>query len=427
MIVVDLCQIAPLSPTCVVGRAAGVAGDALLATLGDGFARAAAAVLDAVFAAIATATTVDVAAPYVTRNAAALTAVAAVVVVGLFVVQVTTAAVRREPAGLTRAVTGAAVAVLGAAAAGTITAALLAAVDALCEGIAALAGTSIDAAARKLLDVTVLTQLGNVPGGPALMLLFGLLFILGATLTLGTLLVRQALIVIAVVVAPLAFAGATARLTSGWVHRWVQLTLALILSKLAIVIVFVVAVGLLGETSWVGWVAVRADPAAGGLPVPVGLLQGAGLRRHPPGHRRPPRHLRRRRVRGHPRPVHRHLPDPHRRHHRRRPHRRCRRRGSGSRRVRRVGWVGSRSATGGAGSPTLHRPTPAIRPRRRVGRRPRRRRPRKPVAGTQRLPPHRRPARGRWRRPGARVRLLNRPLPDPQPRRQHHSPSGGTR
>lgn len=252
MIVVDLCQIAPLSPACVVGRAAGVAGDAVLATLGDGFARAAAAVLDAVFAAIATATTVDVAAPYVTRNAAALAAVALVIVVGLFVVQVATAAVRREPAGLTRAVTGAAVAVLGAGAAGTITAALLAAVDALCEGIAALAGTSITAAGRKLLDVTVLAQLGNVPGGPALMLLFGLLFILGATLTLGTLLVRQALIVIAVVVAPLAFAGATARLTGGWVHRWVQLTLALILSKLAIVIVFVVAVGLLGETSGLG-------------------------------------------------------------------------------------------------------------------------------------------------------------------------------
>ena len=101
-----------------------------------------------------------------TRNAAALTAVAAVVVVGSFVVQVShRGGVPPALAGLTRAVTGAAVAVLGAAAAGTITAALLAAVDALCEGIAALAGTSIDAAARKLLDVTVLTQLGNVPVG----------------------------------------------------------------------------------------------------------------------------------------------------------------------------------------------------------------------------------------------------------------------
>ncbi|MBK8468479.1 MAG: hypothetical protein IPL45_01455 [Actinomycetales bacterium] len=79
-----------------------------------------------------------------------------------------------------------------------------------------------------------------------------MLFILGATLTLGTLLVRQALIVIAVV-APLALAGATARLTRTWVHRWVQLTLALILSKLAIVVVFVVAVGLPAKrAAWAG-------------------------------------------------------------------------------------------------------------------------------------------------------------------------------
>ena len=85
-----------------------------------------------------------------------------------------------------------------------------------------------------------------------LMIVFGLLFILGATLTLGTLLVRQALIVVAVVVAPLAFAGGTARFTSGWVRRWVQVTLALILSKLAIVLVFVVAVGMLGDATGIG-------------------------------------------------------------------------------------------------------------------------------------------------------------------------------
>ncbi len=69
---------------------------------------------------------------------------------------------------------------------------------------------------------------------------FGLLFVLGATLTLGTLLVRKALLVIAVVLAPLTFAGGASRLTSGWVRRWAQVTLALIVSKLAIVVVFIV-------------------------------------------------------------------------------------------------------------------------------------------------------------------------------------------
>ena len=67
------------------------------------------------------------------------------------------------------------------------------------------------------------------------MVLFGILYIVGAALTLGTLLVRSALIIVAVVVAPLAFAGGAARITSTWVRRWIQVTLALILSKLAIV------------------------------------------------------------------------------------------------------------------------------------------------------------------------------------------------
>jgi hypothetical protein len=241
---------------CLAADAVGGMGEAatrsLLSVMADTFARGAESVLDAVFDAISATTTVDLGAGYVTGNAAALTSVALVLVVGLFAVQVVTAALRGEPGGLGRALTGAAVAVLGAAAGATVTQSLLLAVDAVCDGIAGLAGTSIEGAARQLLDVSVLLGVAATGGGPALLLVFSLLFIVGATLTLGTLLVRQALIVVAVVVAPLAFAGGTARLTSGWVRRWVQVTLALILSKLAIVVVFVVAIGMVGEPTGLG-------------------------------------------------------------------------------------------------------------------------------------------------------------------------------
>lgn len=251
-----MCDVLPLSPACIGEVASGVGGIAtsgVLDAIGGAFASAAESVMNAVFDAIATTTTVDLGAGYVTRNAAALGSVALVLIVGLFVVQVIVAAVRHEPGGLGRAVTGAGVATLGTVAAATVVQALLVAVDGICEGIAGLAGTSIQEAARKLLDLTVLTELATLgAGGSALTILFGLLFILGAVLTLGTLLVRQALIVIAVVVAPLALAGGAARVTSGWVVRWVQVTLALILSKLAIVIVFVVAVGMLGEARGIG-------------------------------------------------------------------------------------------------------------------------------------------------------------------------------
>lgn len=252
----NMCDLLPLTPACIGDVASGVGGVAaggVLDAIGRAFASAAESVMHAVFDAIGATTTVDLSAPYVTRNAAALGSVALVLIVGLFVVQVIVAAVRREPGGLGRAVTGAGAAILGTAASVAVVQALLAAVDGICEGIADLAGTSIQAAARQLLDVTVLTKLPTSGvGGSALMILFGLLFIVGAVLTLGTLLVRQALIVIAVVVAPLALAGGTARVTSRWVMRWVQVTLALVLSKLAIVIVFVVAIGMLGEASGIG-------------------------------------------------------------------------------------------------------------------------------------------------------------------------------
>src|SRR5665647_3148825 len=231
----DMCDLLPLSPACVVSGAVGGVGafatGGILDSIGGAFASAAETVMNAVFDAVSTTTTVDLTAQYVTRNAAALGSVGLVVIVGLFVVQVVGAAIRREPGGLARAVTGAGLATLG------------------------MAGTSIQGAARGLIDAALLTEVATAGTGGAsgaLLIIFGLLFILGAVLTLGTLLVRQALIVIAVVVAPLALAGGASRITSGWVVRWVQVTLALILSKLAIVIVFVVAIGMVGEATGIG-------------------------------------------------------------------------------------------------------------------------------------------------------------------------------
>lgn len=255
----DMCDLLPISPACLatdaVGGVGSFAAGGILDSIGAAFASAAESVMNAVFDAISTTTTVDLTAEYVTRNAAALGSVALVVIVGLFVVQVIAAAIRREPGGLARAVTGAGVATLGTAAAAAVVQALLIAVDGICDGIAGLAGTSIQDAARGLIDAALLTEVasaGTGGAGGALLIVFGLLFILGAALTLGTLLVRQALIVIAVVVAPLALAGGAARITSGWVIRWVQVTLALVLSKLAIVIVFVVAIGMVGGATGIG-------------------------------------------------------------------------------------------------------------------------------------------------------------------------------
>ena len=125
----DMCDLLPLSPACVASGAVGGVGafatGGILDSIGGAFASAAETVMNAVFDAVSTTTTVDLTAQYVTRNAAALGSVGLVLIVGLFVVQVVGALIRREPGGLARAVTGAGLATLGTAAAAGVVQALL--------------------------------------------------------------------------------------------------------------------------------------------------------------------------------------------------------------------------------------------------------------------------------------------------------------
>ena len=113
--------------------------------------------MDATYGAIASTTTVDLSAGYVRQQRRGVWLGRLwLSIVGLFVVQVVGAAIRREPGGLMRAVTGAGLAVLGTAVVGAVVQALLVAVDGLCDAIAGLAGTSIEQAARDLFDVAAL-------------------------------------------------------------------------------------------------------------------------------------------------------------------------------------------------------------------------------------------------------------------------------
>lgn len=56
-----------------------------------------------------------------------------------------------------------------------------------------------------------------------------------------SLLVRSALLLVAIALSPLALAGATWDATRGWVTKWVTFVVALILSKLVMVVVFLIA------------------------------------------------------------------------------------------------------------------------------------------------------------------------------------------
>jgi hypothetical protein len=57
--------------------------------------------------------------------------------------------------------------------------------------------------------------------------------------------VRKVLLILTAVFAPVAFAGSLSDITAGWVRKWIEYTVALIASKIVLVIVFVVGLGVL--------------------------------------------------------------------------------------------------------------------------------------------------------------------------------------
>ena len=72
------------------------------------------------------------------------------------------------------------------------------------------------------------------------MLLLALAILAAVVVVYIALVVRKVLIVITAVFAPVAFAGSLADITVGWVRRWVEVTVALVVSKLVLVLIFVV-------------------------------------------------------------------------------------------------------------------------------------------------------------------------------------------
>ena len=127
--------------------------------------------------------------------------IALVVATGLFVIQIITAVLRQDGRALRKAVTGLLIAVLGAGFAVGLTVLLLAAVDALCNGVLQVAlGQSMQELGNHLLGVGVQGAVTN----PAGMLLLSLLVLISVVIVWAALMIRKLLIVVTAVFAPLA-------------------------------------------------------------------------------------------------------------------------------------------------------------------------------------------------------------------------------
>lgn len=211
------------------------ASDYVLGGVGAAFVSGAAQVGELALAALDSTTTIDLGVGWFRANVSVLTAIALPVVVGLFVVQVLTSVLRREPGGLGRAVLGVGKALLGAALALSVTQLALTAVDGICNYIAAAAGTTVAQAAAQFFGFVAMAN-----WSPALQILIGLALIIGFILLWGVLLFRKAALVLVAVFAPIAFAGSAWDQTRVWTRRWLEVVAALVFSKVVIVVAFVV-------------------------------------------------------------------------------------------------------------------------------------------------------------------------------------------
>jgi hypothetical protein len=170
--------------------------------------------------------------------------IAVFVMLGFFVLQLIGAMIRREPAALARAALGLAKSILGSFLALTLLATALEITDQLCLGLVTAAGTNMAQMGDK---VSVLAAgLGAIniatPGAGAIVTIFlAGLAIVGAMIVWISLLVRKALLLIAIVFAPVALAGSSWDHTRSWVSRWATFVIAMIASKLVLVVVFLLA------------------------------------------------------------------------------------------------------------------------------------------------------------------------------------------
>lgn len=237
-----------LNPICDIEKVAGSIGGKVAGSVFDqvakAFADAAEQVTEWMWTAIAKTTTVDLTGSWFTSTLGITTTLAGLMITALFILELIKAVLRREPAALGRATVGIGGGLLGAAASIGLVTALLQASDALSDGVVKTAGLG---GIGKLGGLIVPTAALSKLGSPALTLILGLGYVLASFFVWALFVIRKAMLYVAAVFAPVAFAGAPMRATSGWVRRWIEFTVALIFSKLAVVILFTLAISLVGR------------------------------------------------------------------------------------------------------------------------------------------------------------------------------------
>ena len=242
----SVCDVPVISSVCdAVGEGTASLIAAPFDWLAQAMGQAAAWLFEGVWAVFDTTTLVDVTGSQYIAVYNILFGVAIFLFLIFFCLQLITGLIHRDPTALSRAALGLAKSVLGSFLLISLTGLLLEITDQLSVGIVQATGNTMEGMGDRIALLAAGFAGINIaaPGVGAIITIFlAGLAISAAAIVWFSLLIRKALLLVAIVFGPIALAGATWDVTKGWVGKWASFVLALIVSKLVLVVIFLVAV-----------------------------------------------------------------------------------------------------------------------------------------------------------------------------------------
>ena len=271
----SVCDVPVISSVCdAVGEGAASLIAAPFDWLAQAMGQAAAWLFGAVWTVFDTTTLVDVTGTQYIAVYNILFGVAVFLFLIFFCLQLITGLIHRDPTALTRAALGLAKSVLGSFLVITLTALLLEVTDQLCVGIVQATGNTMEGMGDRIALLAAGFGAINIvaPGVGAIITIFlAGLAISAAAIVWFSLLIRKALLLVAIVFGPIALAGATWDATKGWFGKWATFVIALIFSKLVLVVIFLVAIAQVSAPIELDLASI-SDPIAGVVLMAIGAF-----------------------------------------------------------------------------------------------------------------------------------------------------------
>ncbi|MFD5654061.1 ATP-binding protein [Streptomyces sp. NPDC127039] len=261
----DVCGIPLMDKVCTAVDFAtnpgGTVTDGLGAWIAKSAGELAASAADLAAEAVNKTTAIDLNAGWFRDNYELLLPIGLALTVGIFCIQIMSAAWRRDERALTQAVFGTMTGVLFSFSAIAFTTVAITVVDALSDGLFQAANSSVDDAIRRVVKVDQLGSMFSLGWGVSALVALGCA--IGAFLYWGVMVARKVGVLIMVALAVFAGAGGGWEVAKRWRRGWIEATATLVVSKLLMTVVFLIGVSAMGKTDSSDGMAALSDAMAG--------------------------------------------------------------------------------------------------------------------------------------------------------------------